>query len=67
MINYVFQNVKSVIGRSLYADDGVIWKRGCNVSYVTSVIQTAVNEVEKWANKWGFWLSVTDSTALFYK
>lgn len=58
MINDVFQNVKIDIGRSLYADDGAIWKRGRNVSHVTKIIQTAVNEVEKWANKWSFRLSV---------
>ncbi len=59
MMNYVFQNVKIDIGRSLYADDGAIWKRGHNVSHVTRVLQSALNEVEKWANKWSFRLSVT--------
>lgn len=54
MINDVFQNVKIDIGRALYADDGAIWKRGHNVSHVTRVIQSAVNEVERWANKWSF-------------
>lgn len=45
MINDVFQNVNVGIGRFLYADGGSIWKRGRNISHVTQVIQTAVNEV----------------------
>uniref|UniRef100_A0A9J8CA31 Uncharacterized protein n=1 Tax=Cyprinus carpio carpio TaxID=630221 RepID=A0A9J8CA31_CYPCA len=34
MINDIFTKVDRGIGRSLYADDGALWKRGRNVKYV---------------------------------
>lgn len=58
MIDDIFQNVQIDIGRSLYADDGAIWKMGRNISHVIHVKQIAVKEVEKQANKWSFQLSV---------
>lgn len=34
MKNDIFDSVGPGIGKSLYADDGALWKRGRNVSYV---------------------------------
>jgi len=34
MINDVFVQGPEDIGRSLFADDGAVWKRGRNVEYV---------------------------------
>lgn len=45
------------IGKSLYVDDGALWKRGKNVVYVESNMHKAVNEMEKWVNKWSVRLS----------
>ncbi len=59
MINDIFSNIDQKIGKSLYADDGALWFRGRNESYVKSKIQDSINEVEKWTNKWGFRLSVS--------
>ncbi len=44
MINDIFHNVDTGIGRSLYADDGALWKRGRNVLFVENKMQKAVNE-----------------------
>jgi len=54
MINDIFSNIDQKIGKSLYADDGALWFRGRNESYVKSKMQEAIKEVEKWTNKWGF-------------
>ncbi len=49
MMNYILYSIESGVGRSLYADNGVLWKRGRNIPLVESKVQNAVNEVERWA------------------
>ncbi len=46
MINYVFSQVQGNIGRSLFADDGAVWKRGRNINHITGKIQEAIEVVE---------------------
>lgn len=43
MINGVYKNVNPDIGKSLFADNGAIWKRGRNMEYV------ATGMVENWS------------------
>lgn len=57
MIKDIFSNIQDDIGRSLFADDGVLWKRGRNVEYVKQRMQEAINLVEEWSYSWGFKLS----------
>lgn len=35
MINEIFFQVERNFGKSLYADDGALWIRGRNISYIT--------------------------------
>ncbi len=42
------------IGRSLFADDGALWKRGRNIKYTVSKVQEAIEQVERWSMRWGF-------------
>lgn len=65
MINDVYNNVNPDIGKSLFADDGAIWKRGRNMEFVVKKVQEAVNEVEEWSLNWGFKLSVEKSQSIF--
>ncbi len=58
MVNDMFDEVGDSFGRSLFADDGVIWKRGHNVGYLKQM-QSALDKLQEWAEKWGFRLSVT--------
>ncbi len=37
------------MGKSMYADDGALWKRGRNITYTVKKVQQAVNKVEEWA------------------
>ncbi len=66
MINDIFTQVEHNVGKSLYADDGALWIRGRNISYVNKKIQAAIVEVEKWTNKWGFKLSVTKTQVICF-
>lgn len=66
MINDVYNNVNPDIGKSLFADDGAIWKRGRNMDFVVKKVQEAVNEVEEWSLNWGFKLSVEKSKSIFF-
>ena len=42
MINNVFSKIPADIGRSLFADDGALWKRGRNMEYAIRKVQGAI-------------------------
>lgn len=46
MINDIFQQIPSSFGKSLFADDGAVWKKGRNLNYLFGQIQEAVDWVE---------------------
>ncbi len=53
MINDVFfPQLEPDIGRSLFADDEVLWKRGTNMLDINGRIQEAISKVEQWAYNW---------------
>ncbi len=66
MINYVFSQVPPDISRSLFADDGALWKRGRNVGHIKIKIQEAISVVEKWSYSWGFKFSVEKTKSLIF-
>lgn len=65
MINDIYRQIASDIGKSLFADDGAIWKRGRNINYVVGKVQEAIIEMENWSLTWGFKLSVEKSESIF--
>lgn len=50
----MFSPVQPDIGRSLFADDGELWKRGRNILHNNGKMQEAINKVEQWVYDWGF-------------
>lgn len=66
MINDIFSQLEQSVGKSLYADDGALWVRGRNVLHVSKKMQAAIVDVEKWANKWGFKLSVEKTKVICF-
>uniref|UniRef100_A0A3B3BBF5 Reverse transcriptase domain-containing protein n=1 Tax=Oryzias melastigma TaxID=30732 RepID=A0A3B3BBF5_ORYME len=66
MINDVFTSVSGGIGRSLFADDGALWKRGRNLDHIVGKVQDAVNQVEEWGYDWGFRFSVEKTKVVFF-
>lgn len=61
MVNDMLDDVGVGFGRSLFADDGAVWKKGRNVDHVMREMQRALDRVQGWADKWGFRLSVDKS------
>ena len=66
MINDIFARVPGGIGRSLFADDGALWKRGRNVEAGVRHVQGAIDEVEQWGLEWGCRFSVEKTQTMFF-
>ncbi len=66
MINYIFLKVPADIGRSLFADDGALWKRGRNMEYVVRKVQGALDKVVEWGSEWGCRFSVEKTQSVFF-
>uniref|UniRef100_A0A3Q3AL86 Reverse transcriptase domain-containing protein n=1 Tax=Kryptolebias marmoratus TaxID=37003 RepID=A0A3Q3AL86_KRYMA len=66
MINDIFSSIDKSFGVSLFADDGIIWKRGRNIKFVKRKLQEAVTSVENWALEWGFRFSISKSKVVVF-
>lgn len=64
MINDIFSQFEQSVGKSLCADNGALWIRGHNLSYVNKKMQAAIVEMEKWASKWGFKICVAKTQVI---
>ncbi len=54
------------MGRSLFADDGAIWKRGRNGEFINKTLQKGINQFEEWGTKWGFKFSVEKTKVMIF-
>jgi len=59
MINEVFSKVDRSISVALFADDGVMWKKGRNIDYIVRKMQEAIGKVENWGMEWGNVLNIS--------
>ena len=50
----------------VFADDSSAWRSGKNVNLLCRELQKHLNEVSTWADKWGFRLSETKTTAVLF-
>jgi len=66
MINDVFSDVGPGVGRSLFADDGAMWKRGRNIKYTVRKVQEAIELVERRSLRWGFRFSREKTQVVFF-
>lgn len=66
MINDIFSDINVRFGRSLFADDGAIWRRGKNVEFLMKQTQIALNQIVQWANRWGFKISTSKSSFMIF-
>ena len=66
MINDIFENIPIGMGRSLFADDGALWKKGGNIDHLVKKLQEGIDQVEKWGAEWGFKFSVEKSKVMFF-
>ena len=65
-INEVFSKLPVDIGRSLFADDGALWKRGRNIEHVIGKLQGAINQVTEWGYDWGCKFSTEKTQTVFF-
>lgn len=66
MINDIFSDLDGYIKSALYADDGAIWMRGRNETYVLENIRKAIGKVDMWSFKWGFKISTSKSCYMVF-
>lgn len=66
IIHDIFSNVPVDMGRSLFADDRVLWKRGRNLNHIVKKSQEGINQVEVWCKQRGFKLSVDKKKVMFF-
>ncbi len=52
MINDIYLELPVDMGRSLFADDGAIWKRGRNGEFINKKLLNGINQVAEWGIKW---------------
>lgn len=65
-INGMFKDLDRTIEVALFAEDGVVWKRGRNVEEVVSKMKQAISNVERWTFDWGFRFSADKSKTVFF-
>ena len=61
MIDDIFHNKQKQVSTAKYADDATIWTSSRNIKTATKRIQAALNNLQKWAQQWGFIIN-TDKT-----
>ena len=52
------------ISYPLFADDGVVWKAGSNLTEVLLEMQESLNRVEEWSHSWGLTVSPKKTKAM---
>lgn len=65
MINDISVKNKDV-ALSLFADDSALYKAGNNLDTLIKDIQTSLDEVSKWCERWGFKISVDKSCGIVF-
>ena len=58
MIYDIFENIPTGMERSLFADDGAIWKKGGNTDHLVKKLQEGIDQLGKWGAECGFKFSV---------
>lgn len=66
MIHYIFVKLGQESEGLLYADDAVIWKRGKNIPYITTIMQKGIKSLEQWGIDWGLKFSTQKSNVMFF-
>ena len=66
MINDLKVNSDKGVELSLFADDSATYKSGPNLDHILKTLQTAVDLIAEWCDKWGFKISVTKSCGVIF-
>ena len=67
MINdFPLSEDKEQVKNAIFADDSSLWKSGRNFHKIIKSLQTKLDQVEKWCEKWGFILSQEKTIAVIF-
>lgn len=66
MFDGIFKEIENNTGVALFADDGAIWKRGRNITFIMKKMQQILNTVQEWTVKWGFRISQEKTKAMLF-
>ena len=66
LINDLFDNIPKCVENSLYADDGALWFTSPSLEQAVTQIQSAMNSIMTWSQKWGLQLSLDKTKALIF-
>jgi len=52
------------ISVALFADEGVMWKKGIHIEYIVRKMQEAIGKVESWVMEWRFRFSAVKTKVI---
>ena len=67
MINDVFTDVPDDVSCALYADDCSMWVQGRRINSLAQKLQSALDLVSSWADRWGFTFSPHKCQAIVFR
>ena len=67
LIDDIFHNVPSSVSCSLYADDCSMWVQGRRLLPLVNTMQTALDRVTAWTDRWGFVFSPNKCNAMIFR
>ena len=65
MVNDLPEVTKNV-ETSLFADDSAVFKSGKNLKQIASQIQSAITNIQKWCEEWGFKISAEKTIGVVF-
>ena len=67
MINDIFSNIPNNVSCALYADDCSMWVSGRRIVSLINQMQTALDCVTEWTDRWGFVFSPPKCHAIIFR
>ena len=67
MINDIFHDISPEFQFALYADDCSMWITGRHILPLVVQMQTALDQVSRWADQWGFIFSPLKCNAIIFR
>jgi len=67
MVDDLFNNTRKDVFTSQFADDAALWTSHSNPQTAQKKMQTQLDKITKWTNKWGFKLSPLKSTVILFQ
>jgi hypothetical protein len=66
MNDFPLTDDKEQVKNAIFADDSSLWKTGIDLHKIIKSLQTKLDQIQKWCEKWGFILSREKSIAVIF-